>query len=401
MSDSILLENGRQFHGVWRAHRKQHPVGEAVFNTSMCGYQEILTDPSYSGQIVTMTCPQIGNYGVNLQDVESSAVHVRAFIVRELAEIHSNFTSQGSLEQYLDARGIACMTEVDTRALTRIIRNHGAMKCTFMLEGEPVDQAMQRMRSFNYEAIDFSAAVAGRQDARDYVAPGRERLPLVAVLDFGIKSNILRLLSKFCNFEIFTCDEFAGLKDIQRFAGFFLSNGPGDPAAVAGATQIIQRMLDTQKPLFGICLGHQLLCLALGGRTYKLKFGHRGANHPVKNLLTGRVEISSQNHGYAVYADSFKGDQVVPTHVNLNDGSLAGVMLRARIDSQNTFPRSTGLSSSSSGLAALTLAAAEALGLSLTKPQLSVLARQGSGSACRSIPEIGRASCRERGCQYV
>jgi carbamoyl-phosphate synthase small subunit len=323
---SVLLENGRVFEGEWRGYRDGAFVGEVVFNTSMTGYQEILTDPSYAGQMVTMTYPEIGNYGVNLADVESKKIHCRGLIVREISEITSNFTSTQSLEDYLIAHKVACLSEVDTRALTRELRDQGAMRGTFLAEGESPAVGMLRIKAFHYEGIDHAAAVTGDQDGADYLRKANR--PLVAVLDFGIKSNILRLLSEFANCEVFSVQNFP-LKRMSEFSGFFLSNGPGDPQAVEGAMELIKSFLATKKPLFGICLGHQLLSLALGGKTYKLKFGHHGANHPVKNLLTGCVEISSQNHGFAVDPQSFpKNVAVESTHLNLNDGSLAGLQLK-------------------------------------------------------------------------
>lgn len=325
MKASILLENGRVFDGEWRGYRDGDFVGEIVFNTSMTGYQEILTDPSYAGQIVTMTYPEIGNYGTNSTDTESKKVHTRGLIVRELSEICSNFTANQTLEEYLISNKVACISEVDTRALTRALRELGAMKGTFLKDGESVETGMARIKAFDYEGVDHAAQVSGDQLGSEYtVEPSRKK---VAVLDFGIKSNILRIISKFANCEVFKTSDFSKI-NLDDFDGFFLSNGPGDPCAVQGAVEVIQGILKTGKPVFGICLGHQLLSLALGGKTYKLKFGHHGANHPVKNLLTTKVEISSQNHGFAVDAEGFPKDvKVVPTHINLNDGSLAGLML--------------------------------------------------------------------------
>ena len=325
MKASILLENGRVFDGEWRGCLEGDFVGEVVFNTSMTGYQEILTDPSYAGQMVTMTYPEIGNYGVNSTDAESKKVHTRGLIVRELSEISSNFTMESTLEEYLIENKVACISEVDTRALTRQLREEGAMRGTFLREGETVESGMSRIKAFHYEGIDHAASVSGDQCGEDYAVKGGR--PRVAVLDFGIKSNILRIISTFADCVVFKTTDFDQLES-QAFDGYFLSNGPGDPAAVQGAVQVIQGILAQKKPVFGICLGHQLLSLALGGKTYKLKFGHHGANHPVKNLLTTKVEISSQNHGFAVDADSFPASvSVVPTHINLNDGSLAGLML--------------------------------------------------------------------------
>ena len=326
MKASVLLENGRVFEGEWRGYREGQFVGEVVFNTSMTGYQEILTDPSYAGQIVTMTYPEIGNYGVNSADVESGKIHCRGLIVREISEITSNFTAQQSLEDYLISHKIACLSEVDTRALTRELRDNGAMRGTFLKDGESIEAGMDRIKAFHYEDIDFAEMVGGCQDGKNYKNSANR--PLVAVLDFGLKSNILRHLSEFANCEVFSVNSFPVAR-ISQFSGFFLSNGPGDPQAVKGAVELIQLFLKTGKPLFGICLGHQLLSLALGGKTYKLKFGHHGANHPVKNYLTGCVEISSQNHGFAVDPNSFPATVALqPTHINLNDGSCAGLQLK-------------------------------------------------------------------------
>lgn len=327
MEGRLLLENGVELKGVWRGAQDVEVTGEVVFNTSMMGYQEILTDPSYAGQIVTMTYPEIGNYGTNVDDVESSKIHCRALVVRELSEIASNFKSNKSLEQYLIDEGIACLSEVDTRALTRQLREKGAMKGTFLKSDEDAAAAKARIDGFDYEGVDWSQTVTGLQKGEDYPGPKNKK---VAVLDFGTKSNILRLLSTYAEVEVFRPDQLdaAGL---EAFDGFFLSNGPGDPAAVDTVLPLIRAMLDTGKPIFGICLGHQLLSLALGGKTFKLKFGHHGANHPVKNLLQDTVEVSSQNHGFAVDATSFPDELgVIPTHINLNDQSLAGLMLKDR-----------------------------------------------------------------------
>lgn len=325
-TDILLLEDGTTFEGEIRGAIDAVAVGEIVFNTSMAGYQEILTDPSYAGQIVTMTYTQIGNYGVNNKDVESSKIHCRGMIVRELSEISSNFTSTLSLEQYFIKNKIACLTEIDTRALTRHLRDKGAMKGIFIRKDQSLDEAKAKLAEFDYASIDFSAEVGGLQNESDYATV--EKRPEVAVLDFGIKSNILRLLSEFCNTKVFTLDQWKELADSDKnFDGYFLSNGPGDPEAVVGAREEISAIVEKGKPVFGICLGHQLLSLSLGAKTYKLKFGHHGANHPVKNMLTGQVEISSQNHGYAVDADSLP-EGLEGTHVNLNDKSLAGIQVK-------------------------------------------------------------------------
>ncbi len=304
------------------------PVGEVVFNTSMCGYQEILTDPSYAGQVIVMTYPHIGNYGVNHADRESQKIHARALVVRELADFPSNFSSEESLEAAMVRHRVPCMSELDTRALTLAVRSAGSLRCTFLADQESPENGLRRIRAFDYGAIDFTAEASGAESTLLPQSKGGGR-PRVAVLDFGVKYSILELLNDFCEIEVFSMASVGGL-DLGRFDGFFLSNGPGDPAAVQGAVPLIRRMLATGAPLFGICLGHQLLALALGGRTYKLKFGHHGANHPIKNLMTGRVEITSQNHGYAVDPKSFSDPEIIPTHTNLNDGSLAGLMIKGR-----------------------------------------------------------------------
>jgi carbamoyl-phosphate synthase small subunit len=323
-TDYLLLEDGTTFEGKICGAIDCEALGEVVFNTSMSGYQEILTDPSYAGQIVTMTYTQIGNYGVNNRDVESSKVHCKGMIVRELSEISSNFTSTLSLEQYFIKNNIACMSEIDTRALTRYLRDKGALKGIFVKASDLKEEQILKLEAFDYDKIDFSIEVAGLQKNSDYT--NENGRPKVAVLDFGIKNNILRILSQFCNVEVFSLKEWQSLNAIDEYDGFFLSNGPGDPAAVVGAKESIQAILATNKPVFGICLGHQLLSLSLGAKTYKLKFGHHGANHPVKNLKSERVEISSQNHGFAVEAESLPNG-IIATHINLNDGSLAGLEL--------------------------------------------------------------------------
>lgn len=323
MAEYVLLESGETFEGCWRGAREAIPVAEAVFNTGLTGYQEILTDPSYAGQMVVMTYPLIGNYGMTDIDAESCKIQCVALIVREISEFHSNFASSRSLEAELLAQSIPCMSEVDTRALTRAIRDKGAMKATFIKSLAEKEKGLKRIASFSYSGVDFSARVSGVGSTLRYAA-SNDKLPHVAVLDFGIKGNILRILREFCEVEVFTLQEFLA-SGKKAFDGYFLSNGPGDPEAVVGAIDAIRHILDKGKPVFGICLGHQLLSLALGGKTYKLKFGHHGSNHPIKNLSTGKVEITSQNHGYAVDPKSFSDARVNPTHTNLNDGSLAGL----------------------------------------------------------------------------
>ena len=316
--------------------------GEVVFNTSMTGYQEVLTDPSYSGQMVTMTYPLIGNYGVNPEDIESDKIQVSAFLVREYQGFPSNFRSVSSLADYLQAQGILGVEEFDTRALTRHIRDAGAMRAFISTQDPDPLSCVERAREIpsmvgqdlvknvttqvpyywrNGKPVFFDSKNIYLD--RNVWQSKREKYSVVA-FDFGIKYNILRCLES-QGFEIVVVPAATEADTIKAMEpdGIFLSNGPGDPEPVTYAIESIKALLD-YAPLFGICLGHQLLGLALGGKTFKLKFGHRGANQPVKNLLTGRIEITSQNHGFAVDTDSLKGENIEITHINLNDNTLEG-----------------------------------------------------------------------------
>ncbi len=338
MKALLALEDGRTF--PCRSFTGPGEVGgEVVFNTGMSGYQEVLTDPSYNGQMVAMTYPLIGNYGVNPEDVESERVQVAAFLVREYQPFPSNFRATGTLADYLRRHAVLGVEDLDTRALTRHIRTGGAMRA--MLSTSELDPAVLAAKARALPAmagLDLAQTVTtGRPyrwwgDAPERIdqppGPGlfRRRGARFAVvaLDFGIKYNILRNLTA-RGMEVIVVPAFMDAAAIRRMEpdGIFLSNGPGDPEPVRYGIETVRALLDF-RPMFGICLGHQILGLALGGRTYKLKFGHRGINQPVKNLLTGRVEITSQNHGFAVDIDSLAGQAVEITHVNLNDNTLEG-----------------------------------------------------------------------------
>jgi carbamoyl-phosphate synthase small subunit len=340
MKALLVLEDGRNFE--CRSFTGQgEATGEVVFNTSMTGYQEVLTDPSYRGQMVTMTYPLVGNYGVNLEDIESNRIQVAAFLIKEYQPRPSNFRATATLADYLKSQGILGVEELDTRALTRHIRNSGAMRAIVStVDLDPASLVERANRLPAMTGQDLTSAVT--TDTAYYWSNGlpeflNEKIPLdrfvwrqrgrkrsVLVFDFGIKYNILRCLESE-GFEVVVVPSATGAETVNAMSpdGIFLSNGPGDPEPVTDAIATIRQLLGF-RPMFGICLGHQLLGLALGAKTFKLKFGHRGANQPVKNLLTGRIEITSQNHGFAVDLDSIRGHDVEITHINLNDNTLEG-----------------------------------------------------------------------------
>ncbi len=324
MSKAILvLEDGRTFHGASFGAGGE-AFGEMVFNTSMSGYQEILTDPSYAGQIVAMTYPLIGNYGVNEEDVESRRPWVEGFVVREASRIASNFRSTESLQDYLIRHNIVGIEHIDTRALVRHIRDKGAMRAgisTVDLDKESLLQKILATPEMQNRELASAVTVA---ENYDYAATNEEKYHIIAY-DFGVKTNSLREFAKFgCRVTVVpaktSADEVLALKP----DGIFLSNGPGDPASMASVVEEIKKLTRSQTPMFGICLGHQLLGEAFGGLTYKLKFGHRGGNQPIKDLTTGKIEITAHNHGFAVDGDSLPADVEV-THINLNDLTVAGL----------------------------------------------------------------------------
>ncbi len=325
---TLALEDGTCYRGV-ACGAEGLAGGEVVFNTSMTGYQEILTDPSYSGQIVTMTCPQIGNYGTAEADHESEAPKAAGFIVRELSPIASNWRSTATLRDYLVHHGIVAIAGVDTRALTRKLRSSGVMRGVIATGRHETAELVARARALpSMEGADLVREVSCAAPF-DFESSGGSG-PLVAAYHFGMKTNILRRLTAHgCRVRVFPAATPAAEILSHAPAGVFLSNGPGDPAALGWAVANVREILAAGVPMFGICLGHQLLALALGARTFKLKFGHRGANHPVKDLETGRVEITSQNHGFAVEPGSLP-DDVAVTHQSLYDGTIEGFRHRAR-----------------------------------------------------------------------
>jgi carbamoyl-phosphate synthase small subunit len=341
MEAILALEDGTWYSGL-AAGADGLTGGEVVFNTAMTGYQEVLTDPSYAGQIVTMTCPEIGNYGVSSGDVESRAPQVAGFIVREESPVASNWRSQGTLRDYLVANRIVAIADIDTRALTRRLRTGGVMRGV-IATGEQLDpsalvdhaNALPQMEGSDLVQIVTSEHAFDwpLEDPGEFqVVPirrGARRLR-IAAYDFGMKWNILRRLSAHgCDVRVYPASTPASDLLATRPDGVFLSNGPGDPAPLTYAIENAKALVAANVPVFGICLGHQILGLAMGGSTFKLKFGHRGANHPVKKLDTGKIEITSQNHGFAVDPGSLPADIAV-THVNLYDGTVEGLRHRSR-----------------------------------------------------------------------
>jgi carbamoyl-phosphate synthase small subunit len=329
----LALENGMTFRGFAFGDDSAEAIGEAIFNTAMTGYQEALTDPSYYGQMLTFTYPHIGNYGVNTDDGESSIMQAAGMIVREYARSYSNWRAASSLEDFLRANGKIGIEGIDTRALVKVLRSEGVMRGVISAKELNPEALVERARSApDMNGLDLTGFVTCSKPYL-YEVPNvepfllrvngyRARMPLrVAAIDYGVKKNILRRLAEYgCEIMIFPAD--ASADEIRAYNpdGVFLSNGPGDPAAVN--IDAVKELI-AEKPTFGICLGHQILGLALGAQTYKMKFGHRGVNHPVKNLLTGEIEITSQNHGFAVEAASLP-DNIELTHINLNDNTVSG-----------------------------------------------------------------------------
>jgi carbamoyl-phosphate synthase small subunit len=344
MKAILVLENGQWFTGS-SVGAPGETLGEVVFNTSLTGYQEVLTDPSYAGQIVTMTAPEIGNYGVTPDDVESWRVQVAGFVVRESSPLASNWRAKSTLVDYLTGNGIVAIAGIDTRALTRVLRSAGVMRGAIAtgdadpravlervrqippMEGQDLVKAVTCDRIFDWDPA--SAAGDPASDAYTVAPECRATRRLrVAAYDLGMKWNILRRFDAYgCDVRVFPAHVPAAAVAEMAPDGVFFSNGPGDPAVLDYVVRNARAVVSAGLPVFGICLGHQVLAQALGGRTYKLKFGHRGTNHPVKFLPTGQVEITSQNHGFAVDPESLPADVEV-THVNLYDGTVEGVRHR-------------------------------------------------------------------------
>ena len=343
MQAILALEDGR----IFRGHGYGAPgecQGEVVFNTSLTGYQEIATDPSYAGQIVVLTNPQIGNYGTNQADNESAKPYIEGLIVREFSPISSNWRSEQVTDEYMERYSVPVLAEIDTRALVRHLRTHGVMRGVISTLESNTDVLVQKARAIRkMDGTDLARVVSTksiyqfdssdiRNQSGDSLLPGafvpdakESKLFHVVAYDFGIKQNILRMLTREgCRVTVVpaetTADDVLGMKP----DGVFLSNGPGDPEPVDYAVRAIRNMIG-RVPVFGICLGHQLCGLALGGKTYKLKFGHHGGNHPVKNNSTGKVEITAHNHNFAVDPDSINANEVELTHVDLNDQTLEGL----------------------------------------------------------------------------
>ncbi len=338
MQALLALEDGRIFQGLGYGHPGECQ-GEVVFNTSLTGYQEIATDPSYAGQIVVLTNPQIGNYGTNQADNEAARPFIEGLIVREFSPISSNWRSEQVTEEYMERYKVPVLAEIDTRALVRHLRTHGVMRGVISTDVSNPDALVQKAKSIRkMDGTDLAKVVSTKSiytfdenDVRNQAGdpllpPSLDGAPLhVVAYDFGIKQNILRMLTREgCRVTVVPAETSAEDVLALRPNGVFLSNGPGDPEPVEYAVQSIRNMLG-RVPVFGICLGHQLCGLALGGKTYKLKFGHHGGNHPVRNNATGKVEITAHNHNFAVDPDSVNANEVELTHVDLNDNTLEGL----------------------------------------------------------------------------
>ena len=326
---TLILEDGNVFHG--KAFGKIGTTsGEICFNTGMTGYQEVFTDPSYYGQIVIMNTVHVGNYGVKEGDVESDSVKVKGIIGRNLEEQYSRFVANDSLQAYFEKQNIVAIDGIDTRALVTHVRSDGAMNCIISSEISDEKQLKEMLSEVpSMNGLELASKVS---TGENYVLGDEKSEIRVAVLDYGIKNNILNcFIERGASVKVFKAEtEFEELEKYKPH-GYFISNGPGDPQPMDYAVKTIKKILDAKKPLFGICLGQQLLALAIDVPTFKMHHGHRGLNHPVKNLVTGKCEITTQNHGFGVDADSIKANANIEiTHVNLNDDSIEGIRLKDR-----------------------------------------------------------------------
>ena len=319
MKAYLILEDGSIYDGK-NVGALREAVSEIVFNTSMTGYLEVMTDPSYAGQAVVMTYPLIGNYGICYEDMESYRPWIDGLIVRELSEVASNFRNEDSIQNFLIKNNIPCICGIDTRDLTKRLREHGTMNGFITVDSSfVVEKILQRIKEYSVKGV-----VKRTSTKETYILPGKGKR--VVLIDFGAKKNIARQLQKRgCEVIVVPCDTKA--KEILKLKpdGIMLSNGPGDPKENADIIEEIKKLYDTDIPIFAICLGHQLMALATGANTYKLRYGHRGGNHPVKDLETGRTYISSQNHGYAVDESTLDKNICVPAFVNVNDGTNEGL----------------------------------------------------------------------------
>ena len=328
----LLLSDGTIFHGK-SIGISGTTFGEVCFNTGMTGYQEIFTDPSYFGQIMVATNPHIGNYGVNENEVESAGIKIAGLVCKNFSFNYSRADSSESLEDYFVKQNLICISDVDTRALVSYIRENGAMNSVICTDGTPIEELKASLANVpDMKGLELASKVSTKEP---YFFGDENAKYKVSALDLGIKTNILRNLAKRdCYIKVFPYD--SSYADLASFNpdGFFLSNGPGDPEPLSGAIEVAKEILKNNKPLFGICLGHQVIGLANGISTYKMFNGHRGINHPVKNLVTGKGEITSQNHGFAVNKEELeKNSELEITHLHLNDGTVAGM----RVKNKNCF----------------------------------------------------------------
>jgi carbamoyl-phosphate synthase small subunit len=323
----LILEDGTVIYG--KAFGKTGTAtGEICFNTGMTGYQEVFTDPSYYGQVIIMNSVHVGNYGVKPEDVESNSVKVKAVIGRNLEEKYSRFLSDNSLQQYLETQNIVAIDEVDTRALVAHVRTKGAMNCIISSEETDIENLKQQLKDVpSMDGLELASVVS---TSETYTLGDEDSKLRIAVLDFGVKKNILNcLVERGAYVKVYNAK--TPFEELEKFSpdGYFISNGPGDPAPMDYAVTTVKKILDNDKPLFGICLGHQLLALANDIPTFKMHHGHRGLNHPVKNIVTGRSEITTQNHGFGVDPEAVKNnDNIEITHVNLNDESIEGIRVK-------------------------------------------------------------------------